>query len=718
MECYSELLPPSGVTDVLSVSFLSATSNNLLVAKNSLLQIFSLVNVAYGVAQPKSDEKGRAERPQHTKLVLVAEYDVPGTITGLGRVKSLGCKSGGEAVLIATRNAKLSLMEWDPEKHAISTTSIHYYEREDGINSPWFPDLNNCPSRLTIDPSSRCAILHFGIRNLAILPFHQQGNDLVMEDYDSDLDGERPEPVSGKTNGSTDASSLSHATPYIPSFVLPLPALDPSLIHPISLAFLYEYREPTFGILYSQVATSSALLYERKDVVSYAVFTLDLQQRASTTLLSVSRLPSDLFKVAPLPLPVGGALLIGANALVHVDQGGKTNAVGVNEFARQASAFSMADQSDLEMRLEGCVVEQLGSENGDMVLALSDGRLAVISFKLDGRSVSGISVSWVSEKAGGLILKARPSCAAALGAGKFFFGSDEGDSLLIGWSRPLSAAQTDRVAPNPADDEVMGISELEEDQGEDDDLYEDDLYSTPVNAAIKQQSSATTNGETLNEYIFRPHDRLWNLGLMRDITLGRPSAPRSKEKRQKSSVVAPALELVATQGCGRAGGLAILRREVDPFVIDSLKIEGTEGVWSVQVGESKAKNPAAAPQPRPFDRYLILSKSKSPDQEESVVYSVGDKGLQEIKTPEFNPNEDCTVDIGTLAGGTRAVQVLKTEVRSYDNSEYIYSFSFYQLSFAIFTRYCSIPLPAQAISDFIIRSSVVSDIPRLGRRDQ
>ena len=673
MNCYSELLPPSAVTDVLSVPFLSATSNNLLVAKTSLLQIFSLVSVAYGSAQPKSDERGRTERPQHTKLVLVAEYDVPGTITGLGRVKSLDCKSGGEAVLVASRNAKLSLMEWDPERHCISTTSIHYYEGEDGVSSPWFPNLNSCPSHLTVDPSSRCAILHFGVRNLAILPFHVEGNDLAMEDYDSDIDGERPEPTPGKTNGTRDANSLTHSAPYMPSFVLPLPALDPSLIHPISLEFLYEYREPTFGILYSQVATSSALLYERKDVVSYAVFTLDLQQRASTTLLSVSRLPSDLFKVVPLPLPVGGALLIGANVLIHVDQGGKTNAVGVNEFARQASAFSMADQSDLEMRLEGCVVEQIGSENGDMVLALSDGRLAVISFKIDGRSVSGISVAWVSEKAGGLILKARPSCAASLGAGKVFFGSEEGDSLLIGWSKPSSAIQKDQTPSNPADDEIMGIAELEEDDGEDDDLYEDDLYSTPVNTSIKQQSSTITNGETLHEYIFRPHDRLLNLGLMRDITMGRPPGPRSKEKRQKSSAVGPALELVATQGCGRAGGLAILRREVDPFVIDSLKIEGTEGVWSIRVGDSKPKNPATGPQPKPFDRYLILSKSKSPDQEESVVYSVGDKGLQEIKAPEFNPNEDCTVDIGTLAGDTKAVQVLKTEVRSYDNSECVIS---------------------------------------------
>ena len=54
----------------------------------------------------------------------------------------------------------------------------------------------------------------------------------------------------------------------------------------------------------------------------YTVFTLDLEQRASTTLLSVSRLPSDLFKVVALPPPVGGTLLIGSNEVVHVDENG------------------------------------------------------------------------------------------------------------------------------------------------------------------------------------------------------------------------------------------------------------------------------------------------------------------------------------------------------------------------------------------------------------
>ncbi|KLJ06944.1 protein CFT1 [Blastomyces silverae] len=668
MQCYTELLPPSGVTHALSVPFLSGTSNNLIVAKTTLLQVFNLVNVVYGSAPGPSDEKTRS---QYTKLVLVAEYALSGTITDLGRVKILDSKSGGEGVLVATRNAKLSLIEWDPERHQISTTSIHYYERDDVHISPWTPNLANCPSHLTVDPSSRCAVLNFGKKNLAILPFHQVGDDLVMDDFDSDVE-EPPRDTNHAAEGQGEANKangLAFQTPYASSFVLPIAALEPAMLHPISLAFLYEYREPTFGILYSQVATSSALLHDRKDVVFYSVFTLDLEQRASTTLLSVSRLPNDLFKVVALPPPVGGALLIGSNELVHIDQAGKTNAVGVNEFAREASSFSMADQSDLEMRLEGSIVEQLGTENGDMLLVLLNGKMAVLSFKLDGRSVSGISLRLVPDPAGGSLLKARPSCSVPLGRGKIFFGSEESDSILIGWSRP-STRTKDPPAQGAGDDNIAELSSDEEEDDDDEDMYEDDLYATPATTGAKARGSLPVKGTSLNDYTFRIHDRLWNLGPMRDLTLGRPAGPRDKDKRQPVSSLSTNLELVATQGYGKAGGLTILRREIDPYVIDSLMIKDTDGAWSVNVKDPKLPSQSGSLPLNAgsnYDHYLLLSKSKGLDKEKSVVYTMSSGGLEETKAPEFNPNEDRTIDIGTLAGGTRVVQVLKGEVRSYDS---------------------------------------------------
>ncbi|KAJ5180391.1 Cleavage/polyadenylation specificity factor A subunit C-terminal [Penicillium capsulatum] len=657
MQCYTELLPPTGVTHALSVPFLSATANNLIVARSSLLQVFSLLK-----ASPQSQTENTETHSSGTKLILEKEYPLPGTVTDLSRVKTLNTKSGGEAILLAVRNAKLSLIEWDPERQNISTISIHYYEREDLTRSPWAPDLSQCGSHLTVDPSSRCAIFNFGIRNLAILPFHQAGDDLVMDDYDSELDGERPNPRAGEGNVAEKQDGSAYQTPYAASFVLPLTALDPSLLHPVSLAFLYEYREPTFGILYSQVATSAALAHERKDVMFYAVFTLDLEQRASTTLLSVSRLPSDLFKVVALPSPVGGALLIGSNEIVHVDQGGKTNAVGVNEFSRQASSFSMSDQSDLALRLEGCVVERLGGDSGDLLLALKSGDMALIRFKLDGRSVSGMAVQSLSTQEGGFSLKSAASCSACFGDGNVFIGSEDGDSVLLGWSHPSSSTKKLRSSKETA----HGIEGLSDDEDMEDDVYDDDLYSSAP--APTQSGSRNASESTTAEYCqFQLLDRLSSIGPLRDVTLGK-AVPLTKPREDGSSTgVSSELELVASQGSGRAGGLAVLKREIDPLTTMSTLIEGADGVWSTTVTQGKAPVGNTEDSTENASRhYVIASRPIGTEKEISEVLEVEGQEFKPIKAPEFNPNEDFTIDIGSLAGGTRLVQVLRNEVRCYD----------------------------------------------------
>lgn len=664
MQCYTELLPPTGVTHALAVPFLSPTANNLVVVRSSQLQVFTLRKCA---SQRPEDSAETHSSSATTKLVLEKECSLPGTVTNLSRVKILNTKSGGEAILLAVRNAKLSLIEWDPERHGISTVSIHYYERDDLTRSPWVPDLSRCGSILSVDPSSRCAVFNFGIRNLAILPFHQAGDDLVMDDYDSELDEQRPDPVK-HGNLESERDTTVHRTPYAASFVLPLTALDPSLLHPVSLAFLYEYREPTFGILYSQIATSSALLHERKDVMFYTVFTLDLEQRASTTLLSVSRLPSDLFKVVALPPPVGGALLIGSNEIVHVDQAGKTTAVGVNEFARQVSSFSMSDQSNLAFRLEGCVVERLGGDSGDLLLALSSGGMALVRFKLDGRSVSGMTVHDLPAQAGGDMLKSAASCSACFDDGSVFIGSQDADSVLLGWSHASGPAKKAR-----RDSNGIGVAaDLSEDDQMDDDAYEDDLYSarpepTQVNGQI------TSDISTPEFYRFRLNDRLLSVGPLRDITLGKAGSAIEGQRDSDLESNSVELDLVACHGSHRAGGLVVMKREIDPLTKMSLEMGPVDAVWTARVicENGNIPNPGDPSEETSVRHFVIVSKPTEADTEISDVLEIQGQELKPVKAPEFNPNEEFTIDIGLLARNTRLVQVLRNEVRSYDMGEFI-----------------------------------------------
>ncbi|KAI9805396.1 MAG: hypothetical protein M1825_000647 [Sarcosagium campestre] len=710
MQCFTELTPPTAVTHSLSFPFTSADSLNLVVAKTSLLQIFKVKSVSKEVdtavsardastgdnVQPleRRAQKGegadasflvadivlqRAERYHDTKLVLVAEYPLSGTVTSLARVKILESKSGAEALLVAFRDAKLSLIQWDPECHAIATISIHYYEREDLQGSPWAPDLSQCINYLTVDPSSRCAALKFGRRNLAILPFHQLGDDLVMDDYDPDQDGERPEVTSGAAISKSDGEETSR-TPYGASFVLPISALDPNLIYPIHLAFLHEYREPTFGILSSSVATSSSLLYERRDLLSYTVFTLDLEQRASTTLLSVSGLPYDLSRVIPLPVPIGGALLVGGNELIHVDQSGKTNGVAVNAFARECTSFGMADQSSLNMRLEGCVIDQIGVDNGDLLMILGTGELAIISFRLDGRSVSGFSVQKVAAQNGGELIKTVASCTSNLVRGRMFIGSEDGDSFILGWAR--GSTQASKVARH-------GTDEVEEDVFFDEaamEDYDDDLYSAD-DAEVRRPARQNTNESGSNhevsaDLLFRIHDRMLNLAPLSDITLGQQVQPTNTGVADNVDVSSNDLGLVVAYGRDRAGGVAVLRQDLEPTIIGRFIFPEARGIWSVRAKRPVAKGliPSSSSTAgnvsldggysshEGFDRFMIVSKLSSNGVEESYVYALTSTGFEEMKGTEFDPAAGGTVDVGVLGNGTRVVQVLKSEIRSYDGN--------------------------------------------------
>lgn len=651
MQAFTELIPPTGVTHALVLPFVAADTENLVVAKTSLLQIFALKNVANNHAATVN-----TQRRSVLKLVLIAEFPLNGTVTSLGRVKILKSKSGGDALLVALRNAKLSLLEWDPTRYSISTISIHYYENDDLQRSPWTPPLDQCPSHLTVDPSSRCAILSFGIRNIAVVPFLQPGDDLVMEDYGHELDGPVMLPKL-ELQESLGGVNQSYQTPYAASFVLPLTTLDPGLRHPIALEFLHEYREPTFGILYSQLAVSSSLSMERKDLVCYAVFTLDLDQRASTTLLSITKLPSDLHTVLPLPLPAGGALLIGNNEIVHVDQAGKTNAIGVNEFAQLASSFPMVDRSDLALSLENCTAQELKNDTGDVLIATSCGDLVVLGFSLDGRTTTSLFLDVVTPDNRGSIVSARTTCLAPLGRGKMFLGSEVSDSLVISWSRHNATHKGDIDKDEFTEDNLESGSVID---GEE---LDDDLYSSSTGTRVSKRQGGLNVGRHEPDR-FEVDDQLLGLGSMRDAVFGRSSAGT-----QYCLDIGP-LDLVVAAGSDKSGSVAILKRGVTTTAIKSYAAPGTSSVWSIRakhvMGDTQIDGSG---QVEAFAQYLVKSGFRNDGEGESAALYMVQGELKSLEGTDFDPGAGATLNLGLIGNGTRIVQILGNALRVYDTSK-------------------------------------------------
>ncbi|KAK8075215.1 CPSF A subunit region [Apiospora hydei] len=673
MQCYSELTPPTAVTHSIVLPFTSAQSSNLIVARASLLQIFTTKSVSAELENAQksnlesakatsqydsriTDDVGlessflggdsvpvRSDRSQHTKLVLVAEYPLSGTITGLARVKVQNSKSGGEALLLAFRDAKLSTVEWDPQKRSIYTTSVHYYEQDDLQKVPWAAPLSDYVNYLAADPGSRCAALKFGARNLAILQFSHADEDIEMDDWDEDLDGPRPakEPSTSPVNG----TSSSEETSYSSSFVLRLSNLDPSLIYPVHLAFLHEYREPTFW---------HPVLYHGA-------------QKASTTILSVNGLPQDLFRVVALPTPVGGALLLGTNELIHIDQSGKSHGVAVNPFARQTTSYGLVDRSDLELRLEGCDIEVISADTGELLLVTNDGKIGLINFRIDGRTVAGLDIRLVAQEAGGFLPRSGASTLSKLNKNALFLGSEDGDSLVIGWIR--KQVQSTKKKGRVHDDSL----DLDIDEEDLDDMDDDDLYGE--GPAIQQSNLSASGAPKSGELAFKVHDRLVSIAPIKDFAIGQALIPSEDESEANSKMVKSDLSLVCAVGRGNNGAVAVINRNIQPNIIGHFEFPEARGFWTIACqkpvpkslqAEKGASMGAEFDKSSQCDMFMIVSKVDLDGYETSDVYALTGAGFEALTGTEFDPAAGFTVEAGTMGNSKRIIQVLKAEVRCYD----------------------------------------------------
>ncbi|CAK7563657.1 MAG: mRNA cleavage and polyadenylation factor subunit [Sporothrix epigloea] len=711
MQCYTELTPPTSVTHALTLALTSARSSNLVVAKSSLLQVFTTKSVATdlgttanasstaqvpyaagtGYDNRVNNRNGnknegndgldssflggdsallRTDRGVLTKLVLVAEFPLAGTVTGLARIKIAGgTKSGGDALLLAFKDARLSLVEWDPHSNDLSTISIHYYEQEELQGAPWAAPLGDYANFLIADPGSRCAALKFGARNLAILPFRPADEEDIdmLDGWDEELDGPRPAKDTS-TALETGHHGAIEDTPFAPSFVLRLSNLDPTLLHPVHLSFLHEYREPTFGILASSTTPSTVL--NRRDCISYMVFTLDLQQKASTTILSVNNLPQDLFRVFPVPSPIGGALLLGANELIHINQSGRANGVAVNPFTKQSTSFGLADQSDLNLRLEGCNIEVLSPESGELLLVLNDGKIAVVTLILDGRVVSGVSIKPVSQDAGGDALLSGVTCLSKIGRQALFAGSEDADSVVLGWSRRVSETLRRKPKAGVYDDEQEDDEDLE-DEVDDDDLYGDGSSTAQFNASM-----ANGSGKTNGDLSFRVHDRLISIAPIRSMTFAKPPSKCQAVENSSKRETRSDLSLVCTVGRGRAGALALLNREINPDLVGVFDFPEAQALWTVYASKPIPKTIQGEKggatvgddyeTPAQYDMFMIVAKKDEEDSETSDVYALTGTGFEKLTGTEFEPAAGLTVQAGTMGKHKRIIQVLKSEVRCYD----------------------------------------------------
>ncbi|CAG8591653.1 23817_t:CDS:10, partial [Racocetra persica] len=628
-----EIFPSTSVEEVVCANFTSPKDINIIVARSSILQIYKFVErIEISVEDEDNDLSQEIEKEKDETflltlkpatnpsfmtghLELISQYKLHGNITSMGVVRTISSGANDmDSLLLSFKDAKLSLLEFSLATNNIVTVSIHYYEREE-YKLEFL--ANTRPTELRVDPSNRCAILNFFGDKLAILPFRQE------------------EALN------LDEEEVASKWPYLPSFVVELPSIQPRIKNVIDMKFLYDYYEPTLAILFESCQTWPGKMSTNKDTCSLVVVSLDISQKVYPVIYSMDKLPHSCVKLIPIQKPVGGILIITANAIIHVDQSSPGIGIAVNGYAMSTTDFPL-DRSfeHLGLALEGCHYVFLDKD--EILIFLRNGDMYLVKLIKDGRSISRITI----EKVGTNTL---PSCACHVAPGYFFLGSRLGDSHLVQYK----ASKSNYMA-NGA---VNGFSNMSRRNTFDFDaeLYETDTSGTNIGGI---SSKISTKFPTAFEYNFTVCDTLINVGPIVDLAYGELAF---SEEESHLHTVHKELELVSCSGSGAASSLCIFHRNINPIVSSSFPMTDCLNMWTVSCKDViyQNMNIDTGDAEESFHKFLFISKKYR-----TMVLVCGEE-LQELEHSDFY-TDGPTVAVGSVLNGSRILQICGHGLRLLD----------------------------------------------------
>ncbi|CAH0478085.1 unnamed protein product [Peronospora belbahrii] len=468
----------------------------------------------------------------------------------------------------------------------------------------------------------------------------------------------------------------------------------------IDLAFLDGYLEPTLMLLHEENERNSSYgrLAVGFDTYCLTVISINMNTRLHPKIWTVKNLPSDCFRLIPCRAPLGGVVVLSANAFLYFNQT-QFHGLATNVFASKTVNQSVLPLSDavyetpdhdiaqLNVVLYDCQYEYLGEK--ELLLTLPSGEAYALSLfyeETSSRGLYGFAGASSSRKAS-LSLRLLQSgivanCLCLNDEKKtLFVGSRSGDSVLyaLDQKKLASADAKDEVSQEPKDEEMPVKEELAiieatfpmksepvEDEEEDED--EDDLFLygkalTKEDTATATDSTESANGrngsntrksvnnaflkEGCGPYDFelRQIDILPGIGQITSIELGVESSADSNEKRE---------ELVISGGFERNGAISVLHNGLRPIVGTEAELSGCRAMWTVS---SSLPSMTKSSDGRSYDAYLILSVAHR-----TMVLRTGE-GMEPLEDDSGFYTSGPTLAAANLFNKQRIIQIFKQGAR-------------------------------------------------------
>jgi cleavage and polyadenylation specificity factor subunit 1 len=164
--------PPTCVHCSTSGYFRDLEELCLVVAKGNSLDVYAMRKTCAKEdkqGDPDSSSAPSVSTSNAAKLELLGRYELFGIVESMEFVRFPGRPR--ERLLLAFRDAKLAVVEYDPEVDGVRTVALHYYEEESLRKGRVSFDQ---PPILRIDNLRRCAALLVYESKLIVLPFQHQ----------------------------------------------------------------------------------------------------------------------------------------------------------------------------------------------------------------------------------------------------------------------------------------------------------------------------------------------------------------------------------------------------------------------------------------------------------------------------------------------------------------------------------------------------------------
>uniref|UniRef100_A0A7N6B0I9 Cleavage and polyadenylation specificity factor subunit 1 n=1 Tax=Anabas testudineus TaxID=64144 RepID=A0A7N6B0I9_ANATE len=569
---YRQAHTPTAVEFSVYCNFISSKEKNLVVAGTSQLFVYRIIHdriCSSASLFPPADSKSRKE-----KLEQVASFSLFGNVMSMASVQLVGANR--DALLLSFKDAKLSVVEYDPGTHDLKTLSLHYFEepelRDGFVQNVHIPIVR-------VDPENRCAVMLIYGTKLVVLPFRK---DTLTDEQEGGV-GEGPK------------------SSFLPSYIIDVRELDEKLLNIIDMKFLHGYYEPTLLILFEPNQTWPGRVAVRQDTCSIVAISLNIMQKVHPVIWSLSNLPFDCTQVMAVPKPIGGVVVFAVNSLLYLNQSVPPYGVSLNSQTNGTTAFPLRIQDEVKITLDCSQADFIAYDK--MVISLKGGEIYVLTLITDGmRSVRAFHF----DKAAASVLT---TCMVTMETGYLFLGSRLGNSLLLKYTEKLQETPPEEEKDRDKQEEPPNKKKRVESSANWTGMFK---YNFDEVDEIEVYGSEAQSGTQLATYSFEVCDSLLNIGPCGMASMGEP-AFLSEEFQSNPE---PDLEVVVCSGYGKNGALSVLQRSIRPQVVTTFELPGCHDMWTVISSEEKEKEEDEKTEPPLEDDskkhgFLILSREDS-----------------------------------------------------------------------------------------------------------